>query len=192
MPKTILRQAIEKHVSLSNVEWMEIAPLFEHRKLPKDNYLIKPGQVCNEFSFILKGGFRIYVISSKGEEAVSWLPFEHNFISELMSFFVRSPTYEYIQALEDSELLTITYANMMELYERFPKWEKFGRLIAEDALINVKRYILSTKNETGEDRYRRIMEESPEILRRAPLRDVASYIGVTPSSLSRIRRSYAS
>lgn len=64
---------------------------------------------------------------------------------------------------------------MIELYERFPKWKKFGRLTVENALIYVKRYILSAKNETGEDRYRRIMEESPEILRRAPLKDVATY-----------------
>lgn len=66
---------------VSDAEWTEIAPLFEHKKLSEDNYLIKPGQVCNEFSFILKGSFRLHIINCKGEEVVSWLPFEHNFIS---------------------------------------------------------------------------------------------------------------
>lgn len=183
-----VRQAIERFLKMSNEDWMEIEPHFQFKTIPKNEYLIKPGQVCNELSFILKGGFLVYNINYEGTQTVSWIALENNFISEFVSFFSRSPTPECIQAIEDTEILGISYDDLQTLYKRNPKWQEFGRLLAENTLIHIKHYVLSLIKESAEERYERLLTEQPEIIKRVPLKYIASYIGVTDSSLSRIRR----
>lgn len=184
----LLRQAIGRYIKISNDDWTQIKPHFKLKTILKNGYLIKPGQISNELTFILKGGFLVYNNSHEGTQIVSWIALEDNFISEFVSFFSRSPTPEYIQAIEDTEILTISYDDLHNLYKENSTWQEFGRVLAEKTLIHIKHYVLSLIRENAEERYEKLVREQPEIIKRVPLKYIASYLGVTDSSLSRIRR----
>jgi CRP-like cAMP-binding protein len=185
---TQLREAINKYMSFSASEWEDIARHFTAKTVAKNEFLIKPGQVAKDLSFVTQGGFRIYSINSEGKEVVSWLAFEGQFISEYVSFFSGDTSPEYIQALEDVELLSISKKRMAYLYGQYPKWNLFGRLLAEEMLVYVKQYVFSLIKESAEERYKKLLERNPQLLQRVPLKHIASFIGVTDTSLSRIRR----
>lgn len=185
-----LRDTINKYVAFTDSEWEDISRYFTTKTVAKNEFLIRPGQVADDLSFILQGGFRIYSINNEGKEVVSWLAFEGQFISEYVSFFSDYASPEYIQALEDVQLLSISKKDLNHLYERHPKWACFGRLLAEEILVHIKQYFFSLIKESAEERYKKLMERKPQILQRVPLKYIASFIGVTDTSLSRIRRNF--
>jgi CRP-like cAMP-binding protein len=153
----------------------------------KGEIYISPGEQENYVTFICKGGFRYFSVVDE-KEMVCEFTFENEYLSEYESFLKRTPAKVFIQALEDSEVVKFHYNDVQECYSKFPLIERFGRLIAEKFLIDAIDRMNSMLSSTPEERYNKLAENKPELLQRVPQYMIASFIGVTPEALSRIRR----
>lgn len=182
-----LKKYIDSLICLSSDEWNDISNYFHKKKVRKKDFFVRADEVCNELGFINRGLFKVYQLQD-GEELVGWIASDHVFISELTSFISREPSIEYVQALEDSEISVITFEDMQLLYHRYDKWQEFGRVLIEQAFVGVKRRITSFIHDSADERYRKLAAENPALLERVPLKDIASYLGIKPETLSRIRR----
>jgi CRP-like cAMP-binding protein len=186
--KTILRTVMSQTLKIDQDEWEAFEPHIFHKKVKKRENLLKEGQICSEICFILRGGFRQYHLID-GEEKTTFFSFENDFACNYESFLTRKPSDVTIEALEDCEVLYFSNETINRLYRLYPKYEVFARLIAETvylcAMERLKTFLLNSP----EERYRKFLTqpESTLILERVPQHYIASYLGITPVSLSRIR-----
>ena len=182
---TELGNFIKSQINISDNDLQIIISKFHEQTIDKDKFLIKKGQIATSYYFIKSGGLRIY-FDKDDRQITAWLAFQNDFFTELNSLKLEQPTKFNIQALENCTLLTIDKSQMELLYKQFPYWQQFGRQIWEDAFLKVINGILSYQTMTAEERYLNIMKQS-ELLQKVPLKQLASYLGVTQTSLSRIR-----
>lgn len=149
---------------------------------------MRPGELSNHLAFVTKGALRSFEIDERGNENVLQLVVEDYWISDLFGFLNRSPATLTIEALEDSELLLLSYYDLERLYLDVPIIERFFRKLFEMAYISALKRINSSLNISAEQRYKDLMAKRPEIIQRISLIHIASYLGITPESLSRIRK----
>lgn len=153
----------------------------------KKNTVIQPiGHTCKTIYFITKGAARIYYFKEDIDITESFA-FENNSIARVESLFGNKPSKKAIQLLEDSELIAINAALLFKLYDQFPEIERLFRLIFESAYVDTVNRIESIQFHTAEERYNMLLKESSDVIKRVPLKHIASYLGITPVSLSRIR-----
>jgi CRP-like cAMP-binding protein len=182
-----LRQFALQLVDFSETEWRAHRELLTRRFLRKGEYLTVAGEVCNYVSFINCGSLRVFM-EVKYQEINKHFFFEHEYASDYSSFLTRKPGQLNIKALEDTELMELSYEKVQKLYEEFPVWQKYGRLIAEQLFIQVASRSQELLLRTPEEMYIRLIEEQSPIIARIPQHYIASYLGIQPESLSRIRK----
>ncbi|MBZ4189607.1 Crp/Fnr family transcriptional regulator [Niabella beijingensis] len=182
-----LIQAVRSLIPLTSKEEQVIGRLFTARKYKKGSYFLSEGAICKYAGFISKGLMRFY-INVDGEEKTYGFLQEHQFISNYGSFVPRIPSLQSIQALEDSELYVITYANLQKLYQELKHGERMGRVIIEQVFIQALADLNSFYTDTPEARYRKFITEHPDLGQRVSQYHIASFVGVKPQSLSRIRK----
>ncbi len=173
--------------SLTEEMWVKMQECAIVQEYKKGELYISPGEQENHVTFISKGGFRYYSVVDE-KEVVCEFVFENNYLSEYESFLRRTPAKIFIQALEDSTVVKFHHQHVQECYNNYPLIERFGRLIAEKFLIDAIDRMNSLLSSSPEERYNKLAEEKPELLQRVPQYMIASFIGVTPEALSRIRR----
>jgi signal-transduction protein with cAMP-binding, CBS, and nucleotidyltransferase domain len=184
------REHIQTFVPFSDAEWQTLMPYLEVSTLKKKKNFAEPGKVCSHIGLVVKGSVRFFHVKD-GEEITGYFCFENEFISSYKSFLTRQPTINYIQALEDTVLVTLSYNGTQQLYADEligHKMERLYRLIAEHYLICYEDRVTSFITQTPEERYNKLLETGGEILQRIPQHYVANFLGITPVSLSRIRR----
>ncbi|MEM1121857.1 MAG: Crp/Fnr family transcriptional regulator [Bacteroidota bacterium] len=181
-----LAQYIQSKIQLQSEVLWEILSAFDEKTYQKDRVIIREGQYVNKYYFIASGGVRI-VIDTPTKEITAWLIFEHNFFSDLHALRSGMPSKSKIVAIEPTKIYSIDARKMHEFYERFPRWQSFGRQIIEDAFLNVVDTLISFLVMDAQTRYLQLLEKS-EAIHRIPLKQLASYLGITPNSLSRIRK----
>lgn len=184
---TPLREFVLQFINFSETEWRAYRDLTTRRFLKKGEFLTRAGEVCNYVSFINSGSLRVF-ITVKDQEISKHFFFEREYASDYASFLTRGAGLLNIKALEDTELMELNYENVQVLYERFPVWQKFGRLIAEKLYIQVASRTQELLLRTPEEMYIRLIEDQSPILARIPQHYIASYLGIQPESLSRIRK----
>ncbi len=175
--------------SITNIEDEDLAYILSHFKettVKKDRYILRKQQFSTNYYFVKKGGVRIW-FNKDGKSITAWLIFENDFFSELSGLKSGKPTKFNIQAIADTTLYAIDKNSMEHLYTQFPQWQRFGRLIWEDAFLKVIDGIISYQTLTAEERYLSAMRQS-DLLQKIPLKQLATYLGMTPTSLSRIRK----
>ncbi len=183
---TELNHFIKSQINISDEVLQTIVSNFHEHTIKKNRFLIKKGQVVSSYYFIKSGGLRIY-FDKDDQQITGWLAFKNDFFSELNSLKSGQSTQFSIQAIEDCTLMMIDNLQMELLYKQFPLWQQFGRLIWENAFLKVINGILSYQTMTAEERYLSMMKQS-DLLQRVPLKQLASYLGITQTSLSRIRK----
>ncbi len=156
--------------------------------MKKGDYLIERGKICKEIAFINKGSFRTYYMNDKAEEITACFRTEMSIVSSYRSFVLQEPSSLSIKALEDSELIVINYENLQNLYARSMAWLNIGRLIAEMEYMNMEEYASVLNNESAKDKYLRLLKEQGEVIQKTTVESIASYLGVTRRTLSRIRQ----
>ena len=160
------------------------------KKLRKRQYFLQEGDVCKYQGFVIKGCLRSYEIDAKGiEHIVQFCP-EDWWISDIYSFYTEEPSKNNIDALEDTELLIFDKNSLEDLYKEIPKLERYFRLLMQNSLISLSRRVLSSMSKSATERYCDFIERYPQIEQRVPNHQIASYLGIKPESLSRIRRKY--
>jgi CRP-like cAMP-binding protein len=181
------REFISNFITVTEEEWKLHRDVLIRKFLKKGEFLSREGNVCEHVSFVNKGYFRIYA-DVNGEEITNYFSFENTYATDYASFLTRKPSSENIVAMEDAEVLQLNYSNMQMLYDKVPSWQKFGRLMAEHVYLIAVERTKSLLYNSPEALYLKIMEEFPEIIERVPLQYIASFMGIQPESLSRIRK----
>lgn len=185
MGKERLMKYINSIVELPpNVETI-IAAAFKEEKHPKRTLLEKQDVVCNKLYFVEKGLARLFYLK-EGKDITGWFASEGNFITCNDSFFQKKTSYLNLELLEDSILYSIDYKSLNDLFE-LKEMERFARLLTYNLLSELSERIYSTVFQPAEKRYQLLVVRYPEVALRAPLGDIASYLGISQETLSRIR-----
>lgn len=172
---------------LSNEEWQAIEKLIVVKEFKKGDYIVTQGEVCNYVYFINKGFNRFYKVID-GKEISTGFIGANEYVSSYDSFLTRQPAFENLDVLEDTELMALSYNDMQTLYNDYPVFQIFGRKIAEYLFIWINQRNNALLLLTPEQRYESMIINDSELLQRVPQYMLASYIGVTPEHLSRIRK----
>lgn len=182
---------VSKHIQLTEEEIKVFTSILRHRKLRKRQYLLQAGD-SNQFeNFVIKGCLRAYTVDESGEEHIAMFGLEGWWISDLYSFLTNTPATQHIDALEDSEVFSIEKSDLDKLYERVPKFNKFFLRLLQNAFVAHQKRILSKISQTAEEQYLNFISKYPSIEQRVPQSQIASYLGITPETISRIRRQQA-
>jgi CRP-like cAMP-binding protein len=187
----LLQVHILKRVRLTEKELNLARTFFVPKKIRRGQFLLHSGEVCKYIAFVEKGCLRQYYIDNKGEEHVVQFAIEDWWISDMYSTLSGTPATYNIDALENSELLLFERSRMDELTGQIPQFEKFFRLLLEGAFISKERRIAASLGMSAEEQYLCMLDMYPKIVQRVPQHQVASYLGITPQSLSRIRKELA-
>ena len=165
----------------------ELANRFERKKISKNDYLLKEDKIADEYLFLNKGYMRAFAFDLEGNEITTNFYTPGQMIFEVSSFFNRTRSKENIQALTDCEGWFITYKHLNELFHSLPEFREFGRATLVKGFAELKNRMLSTITETAEERYEALLKTNAQIFHHAPLKTIATYLGITDTSLSRIR-----
>ncbi|MBC7920241.1 MAG: Crp/Fnr family transcriptional regulator [Ferruginibacter sp.] len=184
-------QQLKKYVT-DRVETDEQAlqVIFAHFKLTKTKrnaLLLTPGQVCKDYYFVNKGFIRLFTVNQAGEEGTRYFAFEGSFGTALPSLIDQQPAFEYIQTVEPSELLVINRESFYQLVETTKQFSLIYRQILEAAFITAQKRIYGFQGLEAIEKVRWLMEYQPKLLTRVSNKMVASYLGMTPATLSRLK-----
>lgn len=187
----LILQNVSKHIQLDKAEEDLFISLLKHQSIKRKGYLLRQGDVCSTENFIIKGCLRTYTIDNNGFEHIVMFGIEDWWVGDLFSFLTKTPTSYFIDALEDTEVLQITKENLDKLYEKAPKFERFFRIIIQNAFIAQQTRITQNLSYTAEQRYLDFIKRYPHLEQRLPQKQMAAYLGITPVFLSMLRRKLA-
>ena len=156
------------------------------RKVSKGKFLLKPGEYCKDYYYIHKGILRSYI--KYGEKEITiWINPEGEITTSIRSISGSRVSDEFIQVIENAEMVVIPFDSMRELYERFPEMNKVGRMLLEEYYAASEERVYIARLPSAEARYQHFINSRPELLNRIPLKYFASYLGITLETLSRLR-----
>ncbi|SEL44472.1 Crp/Fnr family transcriptional regulator [Parapedobacter koreensis] len=188
-PHEILHQHLMSFAALTPNDIIESQTYWKTRTIKKGDFFNMQNVVCNDLGLVLKGIFRIYYNDPVTDEQKNiFFISENQFIVSFRSFITRYPCAYFIEAMEDSEIIYITYRDLNHLYDTYHGWSKFGRLLAELFFNYSQARAEEFLFNSHEERYVKLLEEHPDIVNRIPAYHISSYLGITNPSLSRIRK----
>ncbi len=162
----------------------------QQRHIKKGQLLIKPEQKSDLLAFIKSGSFRVYFHSEEGFEITTWFSFANRFVTDLYSYYYGEPAFQYVEAIEESTILIAKKCDLENLYDSDRQAESFGRKFAENGMMMVMKRMMDLQTRTAKERYLALLGQ-PKFLQKIPLKYLATYLGITDTSLSRIRREVA-
>jgi len=186
----LILKNISRFITLTPEEEQYFTSLLKIKRLKKKQYLLQEGDIARHEYFVNKGCLRTYTIDEKGLEHVIQFAIEDWWIGDMYSFLTQTPAKYTIDALEDSELFSLEKNALEELYVKVPKFEKFFRHLLQNAFISLQERIIANLSQQADERYCTFIDKYSTMEKRLPLKQIASYLGITPESLSRIRSQY--
>lgn len=183
-----LRHTIKNTISISEIDLDFMLSLFNSVTLKKDDYFLEIGKRCNQVAFIKSGMLRIYYPNDKGEETTCYFSLPKEFVTSFSSFTTGNPSVENIQAILPTELFVIEKQDLEMLYQKIPVTQEFGRKAAENIALMMEKRIALFLNNTADERYQYLLKHNPILIQTVPLQYLASYIGISPQHLSRLRK----
>ena len=182
-----LRQRFDTLAAQTEDEWQHFTSIIESVTYQKNDFLIQAGQVETYIYYIDEGMVRLF-LNDDGKDISLDFVFANNFVSAYSSFLTGQPTAFTVQALTDVQALRFSRTNLVSLYDQSHKAERIGRLIAEQAFLRKTSREVQFLTSNARQRYVQLLEENPELVQKISVRHLASYLGIEPESLSRIRR----
>ena len=161
---------------------------FTHKKYRKHQYILQQGDVSRYDNFIIKGIARTYQVDDRGQEHIIRFTPEEWWTGDMYSFLTGKPTNYNVDCLEDTEVLSITYNDLETLFEKVPKMNTYFRILYQNSIIAYTQRIGSSLSRPAVERYQEFIKKYPQIEQRIPNHQIASFLGITPQSLSRIRK----
>jgi len=181
-------EKIYNHPNIKKEDYKTIIGAHTKVEFRKNDTILKEGKISNEYYVIKKGLFRSYVIDYKGHEITTEFFGPNDILIEVASLFLQIPSKEYIQALTDCEVYKIDFNNFQNLYSTIPGFTEWGRSWMSHQLFMAKHRAVTMHTQSASQRYLSVVQEKPQIIKEVPLKYIASYLGITDTSLSRIRK----
>lgn len=178
---------LSKHIQLTEEEKELLLTKTVSKTVKKKELLLQAGDVCSNQNFIIKGCFRLYIINNKGVEQTLQFGIEDWWITDYMSFSTQKPSHFYIQAIENSEIISISKTNLDQLYTEIPQLERYFRIVLQKSFAASQMRIMFLFTMTAEERYHHFNKVVPEFVQRVPQYMVASYLDFSAELLSKIR-----
>ncbi len=178
---------LSQFISLNKSEQEYFVSKLILKQYKKKELILQEGQTCKYAYFINSGCFR-YFYNVEGQENTAQFFFENGWYTDYDSFLTGKPTKQNIETIEKTEVLLLSAKDLQQLYISIPKFERFGRLMAENSFLGIRQRSEMLENLTAEERYVNLIKERPKVFERIPQHYIASYLGIKPPSLSRIRK----
>lgn len=185
-----LYNIISNYIAIGEEDSELVESVFKYECVTKGSTLIEAGRSTDKAFFILSGYLRYFKIIDSGEELIVHLYAPDNFAISLKSFFLGTKAEESLQTITDCEYLWIKKQDLEKLYSISYKWHSFGRKLLESALIEKEERVIDQLTLTAQEKYAKLLNKQPDIIQNVPVKYIASFIGVQPESLSRIRGGY--
>lgn len=182
---------VMKKVSLTEEEKDIVKTYFVFKNLLKKEFLLHEGEICSYMSFVSKGLLRSYHIDEEGNEHMNLFAFEGWWSSDIYSFSFGENAQFNIDALEDSELLMITRENFEKMTLKVPMMDRYFRMLFQNSLATKERRLVSSNSYTAKEKYIQLSESNPKMIQRVPQNLIASYLGLAPETLSRLKKNIA-
>ncbi len=179
---------VYQHPLISSEELEKISAFHQSVTFKKNEFLMKEGEIADEYYILTKGLVRAYVHDFDNNEITTEFFVENDIVILSSSLFRKEPSQESLQAVTDCELLKIQYGDFQQLFHEIEGFREWGRMWFSYQVFSMKQRSLDVITKTASERYLKLMKEKPDIIKYAPLKQIASYLGITDSSLSRIRR----
>lgn len=190
MYKEILIQYLQKVLPMPIEKAEQIASTFHYKHVEKGTFLIEEGKICNTSHFIAKGCARMFTDDRDGNDVTTMIFSNAMFANDFYSFFKRTPASENLVAMSDCDTFYLEFEELQHNFHTIPEFREFGRMMLINGSFALKQRMLSMIKQSGEQRYAQLMENQPEIFQYIPLKNIATYLGITDTSLSRIRRDF--
>jgi len=187
----MLKQQMQRMCAITDAEFDAVFPLFVRKEIAKKEHVLRAGQICNHLNFCERGCFRNYYVTPEGEEVVVDFAVEDYWVGDLYSLINRVPTKYNFQALEDSLIHAISFADFRQACVDNPKLQEGYMMRAGRNNNAVVDLLAHTKHSSAEDRYLKMLERLPGIANRVAANYIASYLGIQPASLSRLKKKFA-
>lgn len=190
MEKGPLVSFIKNNVNAPATAISQIVALFEERALAKNEFLVQEGKVSNDYYFLAEGFMRAFTFDTYGNEITTYFYQKNRTVFEVSSFFLRTVSAESIQAVTDCKGYSITFENLNMLFHTIPGFREFGRAMLVKEFAAFKQRTLALINKSAEERYAELIADNNDLFKYAQLKHIASHLGITDTSLSRIRREF--
>ena len=181
-----IKQYFETFIKLSNEEWNDFQQCLIKERISNKTFILEEGQICDYVAFIESGMFRFYHVKN-GEEKITAFSFAGDFTTNYRSFLNGLPSQHFIESMQESVIFRINKSDLLELYDKHRNLERIGRLIAENLYLGVASRLDSFHFDTPKKRYEDLRNRNPKYLEQIPQYMLASYLGIKPETLSRIR-----
>lgn len=185
---TTLTENIHQIISLTKEEKAIVEKAFSAIEISKGDLFVRQGKICDQVGFVVSGKLRNYYIDESGNEVTCYFVTPESFISSFTSFLTNTPANENISALENSLIRVISKKDLEELSVLVPKIQILRRIIAENLFITMEKRIFMLQSKSANERYENMLKDNPEIILSVPLQYTASFLGITPQHLSRLRK----
>lgn len=183
--------AIQQAIVLSPDEQERIVAAFRPLHLSRNEHWISEGQYCHHIAFVASGKLRVHYTDDAGNDITCYFVVDQQFIASFTSFLTKTPTVEHISAIEPAILYVIHRDELEQLSEAIPRLHAWRRIIAENLFIVMEKRIAMLQSQTAHQRYENMLKENPGLLLSVPLQYTASFLGITPQHLSRLRKQVA-
>ena len=184
----ILFASFDQYLPLDKEEREELSKRVITRNIKRKQFILQESEICKHYTFVAKGCFKKFYVDDKGTEHNLQFIAEDDWIMEIDSFFGEKPSRVYIEAIEPSVILQINKKDLIELYMHNPKFGRVFRVIAETRLVELENRVLQSISSTAEERYLSFLSQYPHLSSRLPNTQIASYLGITPEFLSKVRK----
>ena len=180
--------SINPIVSLNKDEITTLCSVLSLLSLKRDEYLLAEGQVCDFIGFVNTGVLIYFKTKESGDEVTTDFAFEGDWVNVNLSRLANVPSTLSIRAIEECEVVMLKQKDLNDLYQRIPKLERLGRILTEQAYINIVDQTVELQIHSAKERYENLLKRHPKLLQKIPLYHIANYLGIAPKSLSRIRK----
>ena len=188
MSLDLLITSISKHISLTNEEIVFFTSLLKSKSLADGEFLLREGEICKYESFVVKGCLKTYYQDEEGLEHIIDFSIEEWWADDLYSLLTQTPSKTNIKAIEDTEILQISKADLELLYQKVTQFERFFRILFQNAYITQREQINQALSASAEERYLLFIKKKPYAEKRFSQKDIASYLGVTPQFFSSLKK----
>jgi len=187
MIENLVLKNISKHISLDENETSYFLSILEEKKYAKKNIILQEGEICRTINFVQSGTLRAFYRDPEGKESTVMFAISDWWITDMSCFINQQPAMLNIETIEDSLILHLKKEDLDELYTKIPKFERFLRIIMQNAYIREQIRVIQNLSLSAEQRYYIFLEKYPQVAKQVRQKQIASYLGITPEFLSMIR-----